>query len=98
MVGATHHASPPRPAELPGPTPQFFFAPSQIEKRSKEWGAAELMGRTGGAFAGFAAFAESWLNIVRGAGQDAVDRAYLEVLDGESSPTMGHILSLRGGG
>jgi len=72
MVGATHHASPPRPAELPGPTPQFFFAPSQIEKRSKEWGAAELLGRMGGAFVGFAAFAESWLNIVRGAGHDAV--------------------------
>ncbi len=95
-VGMTHHASPPRPVRLPGPAPQFFFAPSQIEKRSKEWGAAELMGRMGGAFVGFAAFADSWLNIVRGAGQDAVDRAYLEVLDGGSSPTSGHILSLPG--
>ena len=27
---------------LPGPTPEFFFAPGQSAKRSAEWGADEL--------------------------------------------------------
>ena len=33
MVGATHWESPPAEATLPGPAPEFFFAPTQIAKR-----------------------------------------------------------------
>jgi hypothetical protein len=94
MVGGTHRDAQPRPADMPGPQPQFFFAPSQIEKRSKEWGAGEVMARVGRAFQEFAGFAEAWLNVVECAGPEAVDRGYIEVLDGKSAPTSGLILSL----
>ena len=93
-VGGTHRASGPRPADLAGPVPQFFFAPSQIKKRSAEWGAGEFMGRLRESFREFAAYADTWLDVVRGSGQEAVDRAYAEVLEGRSSPVTGHILSL----
>lgn len=96
MVGGTHRASGPPPAQMPGPAPKFFFAPSQIKKRSGEWGAAEFMGRLRGAFAEFATYSDRWLRIERGSGPEAADRAYSEVVDGESAPTAGHILSLSG--
>ena len=92
MVGGTHRAAGPRPEQLPGPVPRFFFAPSQIKKRSGEWGAAEFMGRIGTAFVGFAGYAQRWLRIVESAGPVAMDSAYLEVLEGKSAPSTGHIL------
>ncbi len=94
LVGGTHRDAGPRPADLPGPAPQFFFAPSQIKKRAQEWGAEELTKRLGEGFSNFATFIEPSLQVTRGSGVDAVDQAYAEVLDGRSSPTAGHILSL----
>jgi hypothetical protein len=93
-VGGTHRAAGPRPMEMAGPAPQFFFAPSQIKKRSAEWGAAEFMGRLRESFREFAAYSDGWLEVVRGSGAEAVDRAYAEVLEGRSSPSVGHMLSL----
>jgi hypothetical protein len=94
MVGATHHTAAPRPAGLPGPEPQFFFAPSQIEKRAADWGADEFNRRLAEAFAEFAGFARAWLHVKHGVGAEAVDAAYAEVLSGRSPPTTGHVLSL----
>ncbi len=95
IVGATHRDARARAEQLPGATPEFFFAPAQIEKRSKDWGAGEVMRRAGEAFASFAEFSDTWLHVERSRGPEAVRRAYLEVLDGESPPTTGHVLSLR---
>lgn len=96
MVGATHHGAAPRPADLPGPPPEFFFAPRQIEKRAKDWGAEEFSQRLAVEFGQFASFARAWLRLQRGKGGDAVDAAYAEVLAGTSAPTTGHVLSLSG--
>jgi len=96
VVGGTHRGAAAAPTELPGPTPRFFFAPSQIKKRSGEWGAVEFTARLGQGFRDFGSFIEPALHIVRGSDAEAVDRAYGEVLDGRSSPTTGHILSLSG--
>ncbi len=41
-VGATHWQDFTTHEALPGATPEFFFAPTQIEKRNKEWGAGVL--------------------------------------------------------
>jgi hypothetical protein len=92
MVGATHLGAGSRPADLPGPAPRFFFAPSQIKKRSGEWGAGEFMERIGNAFIEFASYAEGWLNVVTSVGPEAMDRTYAEVLEGRSTPAKGHIL------
>ena len=45
-VGATHwEAFGTNPQDLPGPAPEFFFAPAQIQKRDAEWGRGEVMRR-----------------------------------------------------
>lgn len=94
MVGMTHHDAPPRAGELPGPPPQFFFAPSQIEKRAADWGRGEFEARLAAAFGSFAEFSRGWLRIVRNSGPDAALKAYHEVLEGRSDPATGHIVSL----
>ena len=94
IVGATHRDDGERPAQMAGPAPEFFFAPTQIEKRAKDWGPGELMHRAGRAFAEFASFSDAWLHIDRGAGQEDVERAYRAVRDGTSEPTTGFVLTL----
>src|SRR3990172_917804 len=37
-IGATHWSAARTNERLPGPKPEFFFAPAQIVKRSKDWG------------------------------------------------------------
>jgi hypothetical protein len=94
IVGATHWSGA-RPArDLPGPPPNFFFAPAQLEKRLAEWGPAAFEARLGETWRRFLAFTDGWLRVVRDGGPDAVERVYREVLDGRAQPDEGHILSL----
>ena len=47
-IGATHWDQTAGGDEgLPGPKPEFFFAPAQIQKRAADWGPAELQRRLG---------------------------------------------------
>lgn len=94
VVGATHWSGGRPPRDLPGPPPSFFFAPAQLEKRTADWGAAGLQQRLGDAWRAFLAFTAPWLEIVRGEGPAAVERAYRQVLEGGAQPHQGHILSL----
>jgi len=93
-VGATHWDAGPRAEDLPGPAPQFFFAPAQLQKRSAEWGAEGLQERLGAAWKEFRDWSDSWLRVVRGQGRDAVERVYRETLEGRTAPEQGQILSL----
>lgn len=93
-VGATHWEAKPRDAALPGPEPTFFFAPSQIQKRSKEWGPAAFQDKLGTAWTRFVDFSDSWLKISAGRGRADVERVYQEVLGGRAKPQDGHVLSL----
>jgi hypothetical protein len=95
LVGATHWDLPRAPAgELPGPAPSFFFAPDQIGKRTKEWGRAGLDDRATDAWRHFAEFSDGWIQIRHGSGSDAVQSAYLELVEGRSDPAVGYVLSL----
>ena len=95
LVGATHWDLPRAPAvELPGPTPSFFYAPDQIIKRTREWGRAGLDDRAIEAWRRFVEFSDGWVLIQHGSGPDAVESAYLELVDGRSDPAVGHVLSL----
>ncbi len=94
-IGATHWDRTGGDDEgLPGPKPEFFFAPAQIQKRSADWGPAELQRRLGEAWAEFRRFSEGWLEVQRGVGREAVERVYRETLAGRSEPQHGHVLSL----
>ncbi len=94
MVGGTHRQSNGRPAELVGPTPQFFFAPTQIGKRTQDWGAAEVQRRIRESFEEFTNFSKNWMQVVNNATDVDVLSAYHEVVSGTSSPMVGHMMTL----
>jgi hypothetical protein len=94
VVGVTHWTRTGDTGGLPGAQPTFFFAPTQIEKRTAEWGAAGFQKKVVGAWQRFRSFSEQWLHVVRGDGQSAVEQVYREMLDGRVAPSEGHVLSL----
>jgi hypothetical protein len=96
IIGLTHRKSSPdeRAPALPGAKPQFFFAPDQIRKRSAEWGPASFSKRWGAAWSGFAPNLDRWMKVVKHRGPAAVQRAYLDTLNGRVPPDQGLILSL----
>lgn len=94
-VGGTHWAhEATAPADLPGPSPAFFFAPGQIAKRTQDWGRDGLDARIGEAWRAYADWADGWVEFDHATGADAVERVYLELLDGRVDPRAGHICSL----
>ena len=96
VVGATHWEAPADQGDdsLPGPQPEFFFAPDHVRRRSADWGREELDSRVANAWRPFVEWAAGWLGIERGEGPEAVEAAYLELLDGRTDPSVGHVLSL----
>ena len=102
-VGATHWDAP-RPGEdddagaddpLPGAPPSFFFAPAQGRKRATDWGgAAQLDAAFAEAWRRAVRWADGWLEVRESRGHEAVRAAYLEVLEGDTPPSVGHVLSL----
>ena len=94
IVGATHWERRARDGELPGAQPTFFFAPTQLQKRTREWGPGGLQQRYGAAWSSFLAFTEPRIRVVHGRGRAAVERVYLGTLEGRARPDEGHVLSL----
>jgi len=92
-IGATHWDQTSHRVDTPGPKPQFFFAPSQISKRSKEWGRAELNNRLETALATFIEGSKQWLRINHLHGTEAVSDTYSQLVTGKMSPEIGNILS-----
>lgn len=81
-------------ADLPGPKPSFFFAPSQIAKSAQESGPAALDGKLDAAWRAYATWAGDWLEFEHASGADALAATYLQLLDNRADPAIGHILSL----
>jgi hypothetical protein len=100
-VGATHLDDIGSSKGVPGPRPQFFFAPSQAGKRMEQWGAAVLTERLVGDWRAFRARVvqtpDPWLVVSHHFGPDAARAIYAQVLAGRGDPRVGYILSLRGG-
>lgn len=96
IVGGTHwdHKASISPADIPAPAPTFFFAPTQISKRTKEWGRAGLDDRLGAAWHGFADWADSWLEFQPVRGAEALDATYHELLSGRVDPRAGFVCTL----
>ena len=95
VVGAAHHdAAPDGGGKLRGPRPTFFFAPDQIRKRSVDWGPHGVEDRHAQAWARFAPVVAGWVDVVVGAGPQALQADWLEVLGGSTSPRTGHVIQL----
>lgn len=81
-------------AELPGPSPVFFFAPDRIKKRGADWGTATLDHNVAEAWVPFARWASEWLRVESVSTDGEIQRAYLELLDGRVDPTSGTVVNL----
>jgi len=95
LVGLTHRtvslAAPAR--DLPGPAPQLFFAPAQVELRQKQWGADGFATRVRDVQRDLYAAARAWLHISYARGREPIEAAYRAVLEGRIEPSQGLILS-----
>jgi hypothetical protein len=72
----------------------FFFAPSWVEQRQREWGAARMVDALSEGWRAFMEGADRRCRVVRGTGADAVAAAYRATLRGEQRPDEGWVLSL----
>jgi uncharacterized protein DUF2855 len=96
VVGATHHDRMGQvPDGLPGPRPMFFFAPDRVTKRSADWGREGLEQRLAEAWRPYLAWTGGWLEVIHGRGPEALEGAYLDLLDGRIDPAKAHVLSLQ---
>ena len=94
IVGATHWENRATQHQLPGAKPQFFFAPTQVSKRTKDWTYDGLRQRLGEGWRAFLPSVGRWLQVRQASGPDDVARTYMEVLEGRGDPRVGHVLSL----
>ena len=95
IVGGTHWDGPPAvPGDLPGPKPEFFFAPSQIAKRNKDWGRDGLEARTVDAWTAYRDWVDGWLHFERSHGPAGVEHTYQELLAGRVDPRVGHVCTM----
>ena len=95
-VGISHGEARPKGEGLPGPKPEFFFAPEHGRKRSEEWGREGYAQRLGEAWSAFLPLARKAIRVVHGNGKVAVEQVYAQALAGRVPPERGSILSLHG--
>jgi hypothetical protein len=93
MVGMTHWEERQGIVDpMPGPAQTLFFAPSQIEKRRKEWGPGVIETKLGEAWGPFLEHVSGWIEIRHGHGVDAVNDVYVEMLENRTRPDTAHVL------
>ncbi|NNE95226.1 MAG: DUF2855 family protein [Acidimicrobiales bacterium] len=93
VIGGTHwDADRPEPAPMPGPKQEFFFAPTRIQVRAKDWGMAELQRRLAAEWAAFLPLADESLTVQHVDGLERGIDVYLEVLSGRTSPSVAHVI------
>jgi Protein of unknown function (DUF2855) len=93
IIGNSHHDSP--MAEVAeGPTPELFFAPTEVSRRIEEWGAEEYRRRCTEALEEFVDGSHRWIAVERANGRDAAGSAWSAVFGGHVPPSIGQIVSL----
>jgi hypothetical protein len=95
IVGATHWEQRGTQRELPGPTPEFFFAPTHIKKRRQDWGPGGVEKRFSDAWRSFLPSVNGWMKVAHADGPAGVEAVYRETLEGKVNPELGHVLSLQ---
>jgi hypothetical protein len=96
-VGNTHLAAAPVgnvAAPLPGPTPQPFLGPPQLEKCNRRLGPQEVQKRLAQAWTEFLVPVAKWLRTTTSRGPAAVTATYQSLLANRARPDEGHVLSL----
>lgn len=93
MVGATHWDSPVGDPGLPGPAPEFFFAPTQIAQRVKDWGSEQLATRIAASWQPLIEKMGDLLALDIRGGPEACEAAYLAALSGTADPSVGVVIT-----
>lgn len=95
-VGATHWEADRAPRKgLPGVRPAFFFAPSWVAVRAKQWGGMSgVAARMLASWAPFVTYTETWMAMKHLLGPEAVLAGYRRVVGGDIAPKEGIIMSL----
>lgn len=85
-----------RDTGLPGPAPQFFFAPVQIRKRNADWGPAAVNQRFGEAQQRFIRHVSEagWLQVKEHRGFEAAQQVIAELCAGRADPQLGQVVAL----
>jgi hypothetical protein len=84
LVGFTHWQAEADEAQLPGPAPEFFFAPDEIARRGRELGQLYAA-----AWERFAPVAERTVRIERVTDRAQLVRLYRVLLEGRADPAVG---------
>lgn len=84
--------------DLPGPPPQFYFAPVQIKKRNADWGPAVVNSRFNAAQQDFIARisdqSHPWLTVVEARGFEAARDVIAALYANGGDPREGHVVRL----
>jgi hypothetical protein len=93
-VGGAHWSESAPVSGLPGPQPQFFFAPDHGRARVQQWGQAELERRYGADWAGFAEAAGGMLDYVEKAGGEGTLEVYRALVAGKVPAREAQVISV----
>lgn len=93
-IGRSHHEAPARVPGMPGPKPEFFFAPTQVGKRVQDWGPRGYQERVVKALSEFVAWSSGWLHVQQSRGAEAATATWNEIHAGRVAPDVGHMVSL----
>ncbi len=93
-IGGTHWDADRPAGHHPGPRQEFFFAPTQVEKRTAQWGGAELQQRINDRWAEFVPMATASLDIRHHDGIEAAEIVYQSVLAGTAPAVVANVIRL----
>ncbi len=94
VIGVTDWTQQGSAKGLPGARSEMFFAPSQAQKRMKEWGGAEFMGRVSADMGAFIGFASGHIDVARTSDQAEIQQIWTDMVNGKVNPRTGFILKL----
>ena len=80
--------------DLPGPRPEFLFAPVQIAKRRTDWGRDGFETNVAAAWDRFVPWTDGWLTLRSATGPVEVEAVFRSLLDGRVNPRIGDICTL----
>ena len=82
-------------SQFPGAKPIFFFAPTQAQKRTEEWGAGEVQKRIGMSLKEFQIYSDKWMSIINISGTNQLKEKFIQIIDGKFQPNLGLVSSIK---
>lgn len=92
VAGVSHWEDRAQVADLPGPKPEFFFAPTQVTRRVREWGQAGFAKRLAVATRAFFEFVQDKIDINEINTPDEALQLFTDLLNGKMNPKAGYIV------